>query len=43
MDESNLLKNLIEFNERSRPKQQAESQDEKISTFKSVNAFYEVQ
>ena len=23
-------------------KQQAESQDEKISTFKSVNAFYEV-
>ena len=40
MDQRNLIKNLVEFNERSRPKT-AKSKDKKRNTFESLNALYE--
>ena len=40
MDQSNLLRNLMEFNDRFRPRT-TEGKDKKRNTFESVNALSE--
>ena len=40
MDQSNLLKNLIEFNDRSRPRT-TEGKDKRRNTFESLKVLYE--
>ena len=37
MDQINLLKNMVELNDKSRPRKE----EDKENTFESVNAFYE--
>ena len=40
MDQSNLLKNTVKFNDKSRPKTK-EGKNKKPDTYESVNALYE--
>ena len=40
MDQTNLLDNAVDFNNKSRPRSK-EDKDKKQNTFKSVSAFYE--
>ena len=40
IDQSNLIKKLVQFNDKSRPRT-AEGKDKKGNTFESVNALYE--
>ena len=42
MDQTNLLENIMEFNNKSKPKTK-EGKDKKRNTFDSVNALYEGQ
>ena len=42
MDQTNLLKNMVKFSNKSRPKTK-EGKDKKENTFDSVNALYEGQ
>ena len=40
MDQRNLLENMVEFNEKSRPRKKEDKEKER-NTFESVNALYE--
>ena len=40
MDQNNLLKNMLEFNDKSRPKTK-EDKSKKRNTYKSVNVLYQ--
>ena len=42
MDQTNLVDNIVKFNNKSEPKTK-ESKDQKLNTFDSVNALYEGQ
>ena len=42
MDQANLLKSMIEFNGKSRPRKK-EEKEKKRNTFESVNALYNVE
>ena len=41
VDQSNLLEDMVEFNEKSRPTKKEDKEKKKRNTFESVNALYE--
>ena len=43
MDQSNLLENMAEFNNKTRPKKKKKKEGENKNNFDSINALYEDQ